>query len=151
MLRVDITAAKRIYQYRLRAAQAAAEGKASLAAEDVFEDVSRLFVGFSFNKHEPKSPTTKGTRTAPDQTRQYGHPGAEVNALRVLGEATAEMVTQHETNKLELGVESPWKLVTLFCRTHGLPRSLALLHGLSACLRVRGMFRARPHARFSYG
>ena len=130
MLRVDITAAKRIYQYRLRAAQAAAEGKDPISAEDVFEEVAGLFVGFPFNKDGAKSSSDSGTRSGSDQTLQYGHPGAEVNALRVLGEATAEMMTQHETNKLELGVESPWKLVTLFCRTHGLPRSLALLHGL---------------------
>ena len=51
---------------------------------------------------------------------------AILEALRLLGEATAELVKRKAPTKQSFEYpESPWKLVTLFCRTHGLPRSMA--------------------------
>jgi len=57
---------------------------------------------------------------------------AVLEALRLLGEATAELVKHKTPTKESFEYpESPWKLVTLFCRTHGLPRSMALLQELA--------------------
>ena len=51
---------------------------------------------------------------------------AILEALRLLGESTAELVKRKAPTKQSFEYpESPWKLVTLFCRTHGLPRSMA--------------------------
>lgn len=95
MLRVDITAAKRIYNHRVRAAQA--RSTEPIAADNVFEEVAALFEGFSFdNRQATSAHKTADMDTHTDQqNRQYGRSGAEVNALRVLGEATAEMTTQN--------------------------------------------------------
>lgn len=68
-----------------------------------------------------------------------------MSALRALGEATRAVVEdsgeedgrpggrgkETELSSVFLYPESPWKLVTLFCRVHGLPRSLALLQELA--------------------
>ena len=55
-----------------------------------------------------------------------------LESLRLLGEATAELVKHKTPTKESFEYpESPWKLVTLFCRTHGLPRSMALLQELA--------------------
>ena len=62
---------------------------------------------------------------------------AVLEGLQLVGEATAKMaklsVTTHDSSESSVVdyPESPWKLVTLFCRTHGLPRSMALLQELA--------------------
>eukprot|EP00940_MAST-03C_sp_MAST-3C-sp2_P000957 g957.t1 len=139
-LRVDVEAAKRVLrQRRMDVAMARTKGdssgkeskttSASLSGpgklsndDELHHEVVQLFMRFDGKPSDIQAPI--------------------LVALRLLGEATAKMVkhkrkdSPSESRIAGVGSdlhypESPWKLVTLFCRTHGLPRSMALLQELA--------------------
>tara|TARA_B110000208_G_scaffold88902_1_gene112155 strand:+ start:1221 stop:5024 length:3804 start_codon:yes stop_codon:yes gene_type:complete len=140
-LRVDQDAALRILRYRTRRVQGPSHLSDDPRADsDALIRIGDLFIAFPLLS-ETTAVEEEGVQggTGPASVQATQTHSVLVSALKLLGEATREMVRSsqqeqeqpaHSETANSFSV-SAWKLVTLFCRVHGLPRSLALLHELA--------------------
>ena len=116
-LQVDSEAATRIYEWRLRVALKKKDGvdvedvewSRELLNDDILHEVAQLFISFPKSK-DPEDPAVN-------------------KALALLGEATRDLVG--DVTNTDSGAVLAWKLVSVFCRAHGLKTSIALLQELA--------------------
>ena len=110
-LRVDAEAATRIYEYRLRTSleKHNEDSLVSNLEDDILHNVAELFISFPEEKDADDLAVNK--------------------ALTLLGEATRDLVG--DVTNTDSGAVLAWKLVSVFCRVHGLKTSIALLQELA--------------------
>ena len=112
-LRVDAEAATRIYEFRLRIALEKGandrEMQVDVLEDDIMQNVAELFISFPEEKDAEDLAVNK--------------------ALTLLGEATRDLVG--DVTNTDSGAVLAWKLVSVFCRVHGLKTSIALLQELA--------------------
>eukprot|EP00929_Paragymnodinium_shiwhaense_P079725 TRINITY_DN41557_c0_g2_i1.p1 TRINITY_DN41557_c0_g2~~TRINITY_DN41557_c0_g2_i1.p1 ORF type:complete len:3522 (-),score=604.34 TRINITY_DN41557_c0_g2_i1:457-9738(-) len=122
MLRVDVQAAKRIYEHNVRQGVGGGEDwdRSRAAAASVIE----LFLSFPDIEDTP----ARAAEAAINSQHL-------LTALRMLEESTWALDPHPSAPSVSslqaLAYDSPWHLVALFCRVHSLPRSLTLLHELA--------------------
>lgn len=124
VLRVDVQAAKRIYEHNVRQAPGRASGEDWDRSRAAAASVIELFLSFPDTEDTPSR--------AAEAAINSGH---LLTALRMLEESTWALDPHPSAPSVSslqaLAYDSPWHLVALFCRVHSLPRSLTLLHELA--------------------
>ena len=143
-LRVDIAALRRIYTFekgtkpqRLHGPQHQNSKLRRLAKQ--FLKLSDISTDADTALHQDPVDKASG---AVKLLQRLGEATRAVNNVRAFGsekygEADKQQDSDGSVHQTQLSPtlldypESKWKLVTLFCRVHGLPRSLALLHELA--------------------
>ncbi|CAK0824490.1 unnamed protein product [Prorocentrum cordatum] len=125
MLRVDVQAAKRIYEH-LVLNRRGAGGEDGDVPRSAAASVIELFLSF------PDIEDADAPSRAAEAAINSGH---LLTALRMLEESTWALDPHPSAPTVSslqaLAYDSPWHLVALFCRVHSLPRSLTLLHELA--------------------
>merc|ERR1719453_2897452 len=127
MLRVDVQAARRIYEHHERQAQEAG-GEDGDRLRAAAANVIELFLSFPDIELLKNQPQGRAADAAINSTHL-------LTALRMLEESTWALDPHPSAPTVSslqsLAYDSPWHLVALFCRVHSLPRSLTLLHELA--------------------